>query len=114
MAPPVAFEGITFAFDKSKITPESEKILMDALNTLKNNEDVSVEISGHTDNVGSDAYNQKLSLRRADAVKGWLVSKGISSDRLTSVGYGESKPKVPNDTPENMNLNRRVEFKQIK
>lgn len=112
--PPVAFEGINFAFDKSNITSESEKILMDALNTLKNNNDVSVEIGGHTDNVGSDVYNQKLSLRRADAVKGWLVSKGISSDRLTSVGYGESRPKVPNDTPENMHLNRRVEFKQIK
>lgn len=111
---PIVLEGITFAFDKSDITPESDKVLMGALKTLQIHTDIIVEISGHTDNVGSNAYNQKLSQRRADAVKAWLVSKGIPFERITSVGYGEEHPRVPNDTEDNMRLNRRIEFKRIK
>ncbi len=111
---PIVLEGITFATGKADITPESEQILMQALKTLQTYPDISVEISGHTDNVGSNSSNQKLSQRRADAVKGWLVAKGISSDRITAVGYGEEKPRVANDTPENKRLNRRIEFKRIK
>jgi len=85
-----------------------------ALTTLQTYPEISVEISGHTDDVGSNSSNQKLSQRRADAVKGWLVAKGISGDRITAVGYGEEKPRVANDTPENKRLNRRIEFKRIK
>ncbi len=111
---PIVLEGITFATNKYDITPESEKILMGALKTLQTYPEISVEISGHTDNVGSNSSNQKLSQNRAEAVKGWLVSKGISADRITAVGYGEEKPRVANDTPENKRLNRRIEFKRIK
>ncbi|MBK7631213.1 MAG: OmpA family protein [Ignavibacteriales bacterium] len=111
---PIVLEGITFAFNKSEITPESDNVLMGALKTLKTYPDIIVEISGHTDNVGSNAYNQKLSQRRADAVKAWLVAKGIPSERITSVGYGEEHPRVANDTEDNMRLNRRIEFKRIK
>lgn len=111
---PIVLEGITFAFDKSDITPESDQILMKALKTLQIHSDIIVEISGHTDNVGSDAYNQKLSQRRADAVKAWLVGKGIDASRITSVGYGEGRPRVSNDTEDNRRLNRRIEFKRIK
>ncbi|HSL88656.1 MAG TPA: OmpA family protein [Ignavibacteriaceae bacterium] len=111
---PIVLEGITFAFDKSDITPESDQILMKALKTLQIHNDIIVEISGHTDNVGSDAYNQKLSQRRADAVKAWLVGKGIPASRITSVGYGEGRPRVANDTEDNRRLNRRIEFKRIK
>lgn len=111
---PIVLEGITFAFNKSEITPESDKVLMGALKTLQIHTDIVVEISGHTDNVGSNAYNQKLSQRRSDAVKAWLVAKGIPSDRITSVGYGEEHPRVANDTEDNMRLNRRIEFKRIK
>ena len=111
---PIVLEGITFAFNKYEITPESEKILMGALKTLQKHPGIVVEISGHTDNVGSDAYNQKLSERRANAVKAWLVAKGISADRITTSGYGEEHPRVPNDTEDNMRLNRRIEFKRIK
>jgi hypothetical protein len=64
--------------------------------------------------VGSNAYNQKLSQRRADAVKAWLVSKGIPSERIIAVGYGEGRPRVSNDTEDNRRLNRRIEFKRIK
>jgi outer membrane protein OmpA-like peptidoglycan-associated protein len=111
---PIVLEGITFATNKADITPESEKILMGALKTLQTYPEISVEISGHTDNVGSNSSNQKLSQRRAEAVKGWLVAKGISSDRITAVGYGEESPRVANDTAENKRLNRRIEFKRIK
>ena len=111
---PIVLEGITFAFNKAEITPESDKVLMGALKTLKTYPDIIVEISGHTDNVGSNAYNQKLSQKRADAVKAWLVAKGIPSERITSVGYGEEHPRVANDTEDNMRLNRRIEFKRIK
>jgi len=111
---PIVLEGITFAFNKSEITPESDKVLMGALKTLEVHTDIIVEISGHTDNVGSNAYNQKLSQRRADAVKAWLVAKGIPSERITAVGYGEEHPRVANDTEDNMRLNRRIEFKRIK
>jgi outer membrane protein OmpA-like peptidoglycan-associated protein len=111
---PIVLEGITFAFNKADITPESDVVLMFALKTMQIHSDIIVEISGHTDNVGSNAYNQKLSQRRADAVKAWLVVKGIPSERITSVGYGEEHPRVANDTEENMRLNRRIEFKRIK
>jgi len=111
---PIVLEGITFETNKSNVTPESEKVLMDAFKTLQTYPDISVEISGHTDNVGSNSSNQKLSQRRAESVKGWLVAKGISADRITAVGYGEESPRVANDTPQNKRLNRRIEFKRIK
>jgi len=111
---PIVLEGITFATNKSDVTPESEKVLMTALKSLQVHSDILVEISGHTDNVGSNANNQKLSERRANSVKAWLVSKGIPADRITAVGYGEESPRVSNDTEENRRLNRRIEFKRIK
>jgi len=72
-----------------------------------------VEIQGHTDNIGSAAYNMKLSRKRAESVKSYLDKKGIYSTRLKSEGYGFAKPVVPNTTPENRALNRRVELKPI-
>ena len=111
---PIVLEGITFATGKSDITPESEQILMQALKTMQTYPEIVVEISGHTDNVGRKASNQKLSQQRADAVKGWLVSKGVNAERMTAVGYGQDKPRVANDTAENKRLNRRIEFKRIK
>ncbi len=111
---PIVLEGITFATNKSDITPESEVVLAKALKTLQTYPEIFVEISGHTDNVGSNSSNQKLSQRRADSVRGWLLSKGILADRVTAVGYGEESPRVANDTPDNKRLNRRIEFKRIK
>src|SRR3989339_657741 len=107
----IVLEGITFETNKSDITPESEKVLMGALKTLQTHSDIEVEISGHTDNVGSNISNQKLSQRRAEAVKAWLVTKGISAGRISAVGHGEESPRVANDTSENKRLNRRIEFK---
>ena len=69
-----------------------------------------MELGGHTDNVGSDAYNQKLSESRASAVRQALMDKGIASERMTSKGYGATKPAYPNDTEEHRALNRRTEM----
>jgi outer membrane protein OmpA-like peptidoglycan-associated protein len=111
---PIILEGITFATGKSDITPESEATLQMALKTLQTYQDIDVEIGGYTDDVGSKSSNQKLSQKRADAVKTWLVQNGIDPGRLTSVGYGEENPTVPNDSPEDRAKNRRIEFKRIK
>ena len=74
------------------------------------NPDVSVEISGHTDNIGDDAYNQTLSLDRAQAVKNWLVQKGIASNRMKTVGKGEKEPVSSNTSSAGRAENRRIEF----
>ncbi len=111
---PIVFDGITFATGKADITPESENTLQKALKTLKTYQDISVEISGHTDNVGNVKKNQKLSEQRANAVRDWLISNGIDANRLTAVGYGQEKPMVGNDTKENKAKNRRIEFSRTK
>lgn len=110
----IVLEGIVFATGKSDITPESETILQTALNTLEENAEITVEIHGHTDNTGSKATNKRLSLARADAVKAWLVQKGISADRIGTKGFGPDKPAVPNTTPEGRQQNRRIEFFRVK
>jgi outer membrane protein OmpA-like peptidoglycan-associated protein len=110
----IILEGINFETNSARITPDSEEILMKAYNTLVNNPDIEVEISGHTDSRGSNQKNQVLSEQRANAVKDWLVSKGINPNRITTIGYGEDKPIAPNDSEENMRKNRRIEFKRTK
>ena len=111
---PIVLDGITFATGKADITPESESTLKKALKTLTTYPDISVEISGHTDNVGNAKKNQKLSEQRANAVKDWLIKNGVNASRLSAVGYGSQKPIVPNDTNENKTKNRRIEFSRTK
>ena len=111
---PVVLEGITFETGKADITPESEVVLQGALKTLKTYPDIVVEISGHTDDVGSSTSNKKLSQKRADAVRFWLINKGIEPERIVAIGYGEDYPVVPNNSDENRRKNRRIEFKRIK
>jgi len=106
----VILRGINFEFNKATLTGDSKSILEVAYNALVANPDVQVEISGHTDNVGSDAYNQALSLRRAQAVKNWLEQRGIRSDRMKTVGKGEMEPVADNNTDEGRSENRRIEF----
>ncbi len=114
MGVPIILEGITFATGKADITPESESVLQGALNTMETYGEIIVEISGHTDDVGSASNNQTLSQRRADSVRFWLISKGIQPVRIIAKGYGEEFPRVPNDSPENKKINRRIEFMRIK
>jgi outer membrane protein OmpA-like peptidoglycan-associated protein len=106
----VVLTGVTFEFNKATLTYASERILTIAYNALVANPDVSVEISGHTDNVGSQQYNQSLSLQRAQSVKNWLVNKGISSSRMKTVGKGMNEPVAPNTTDSGRAENRRIEF----
>jgi outer membrane protein OmpA-like peptidoglycan-associated protein len=111
---PIVLEGVTFESNKADITPESSQILRTALKTLTTYPEIQVEISGHTDNVGSKKTNTKLSQRRADSVRNWLIERGIDSGRIVAKGYGPDVPIVPNDSPDNKRKNRRIEFKRIK
>ncbi len=106
----VILRGVNFETNKATLTRNSESILEKAYNALVANPDVQVEISGHTDSVGSDEYNQELSLRRAQAVKVWLVQKGIASNRMKTVGKGEKEPVADNTTEAGRAENRRIEF----
>jgi outer membrane protein OmpA-like peptidoglycan-associated protein len=110
---PIVLEGITFETGKTEITPESALVLKQVLKTLELHKDIVVQISGHTDDVGSNASNKRLSEARANAVRAWLLSKGIQGYRVIAAGYGEELPRVPNTSPENRRLNRRIEFKRI-
>jgi outer membrane protein OmpA-like peptidoglycan-associated protein len=106
----VVLKGVNFEFNKATLTFGSGAILTRAYNALVANPDVQIEISGHTDNVGSQQSNQKLSLRRAQAVRNWLVQKGIASNRMKTVGKGQNEPVASNETDEGRSENRRIEF----
>lgn len=110
---PIVLEGITFDKNKSTIKPESESALWNTYTTLKNYPEIVVEISGHTDNVGSRKNNVELSIRRANAVKDWLVKRGIEPERIQTKGYGPDRPVAPNDSEENKRKNRRIEFLRL-
>lgn len=108
-----ALLGVNFEFNKATLTSESYPILYNAAEVLLTHPSVKVEIQGYTDNVGGEAYNKKLSEKRAETVKNFLVAKGVAASRLTTVGFGEADPIVDNNTPSNRALNRRIEFKII-
>ncbi|MET3915120.1 OOP family OmpA-OmpF porin [Variovorax sp. OAS795] len=119
-APPtVAASKVTFAadaffdFDKSVLKPEGRAKLTDLVSKIR---DVNLEVIiavGHTDSIGSDAYNQRLSVRRAEAVKAFLVSKGIERNRVYTEGKGEKQPVADNRTKEGRAKNRRVEIEVV-
>ena len=107
----IDLRGVNFAFDKSELTAESTAILDQAVDVLNRYPALKVEVAGHTDSVGTDAYNQGLSERRAKTVYDYLTSKGIAADRLSGPnGYGEAKPIDTNDTSEGRARNRRTEL----
>lgn len=117
-APPAASK-VTFAadaffdFDKSVLKPEGRAKLDDLVSKIR---DVNLEVIiavGHTDSVGSDAYNQRLSVRRAEAVKAYLVTKGIERNRVYTEGKGEKQPVADNKTAEGRAKNRRVEIEVV-
>jgi len=103
-------QQIHFEFNKATIRSESFPILDAVQQVLSGNPTMTLEIQGHTDNVGPAAYNLKLSQSRADSVRMYLTSHGIDGSRLKSVGYGLTQPVVPNTTAANRALNRRVQF----
>ena len=102
-----------FDFDKSVLKPEGRAKLDDLVSKIQ---DINLEVIiavGHTDSVGSDAYNQRLSVRRAEAVKAYLVSKGIERNRIYTEGKGEKQPVADNRTAEGRAKNRRVEVEVV-
>lgn len=107
----IVLNNIFFETGKSELTESSALEIGKLYDLLIQNPKINVEISGHTDNVGGDAQNMKLSFDRAKVVVETLVSKGIPEKRLIAKGYGKNQPVAPNDTPENKQLNRRTEFK---
>ncbi|MBN2537506.1 OmpA family protein, partial [candidate division WOR-3 bacterium] len=107
----ITLRNVYFDFDKATIRPESRPALEKAAQIMKENPGIEVEIQGHTDAIGSSAYNMTLSRRRAQAVVNYLVIQfTIARDRFDAIGYGETKPVASNDTEEGRQLNRRVEF----
>ncbi len=104
---------IHFLYAKDILTPESKSVLDKVLEILHENNNTIVEIGGHTDSDGTKKRNLRLSTKRAEAVKRYLIDKNIDKKRLKSVGYGESRPLVKNSSEDNKQKNRRVEFKII-
>ncbi|HKT60122.1 MAG TPA: OmpA family protein [Gemmatimonadales bacterium] len=107
-------EGVNFATGKAELTPESQTILDGVAESLVANEEIKVQVGGHTDNTGSAAVNKRLSAARANAVREYLISKGVAANRLTAVGYGPSKPIASNKTAAGRAQNRRVELTKLK
>lgn len=113
---PIVLKGVTFEFNSARLTAEAEARLDNVVNALKSAEKIHVRIEGHTDSIGSASYNLDLSQRRAQSVKRYLVEHGIDPGRLTTEGYGETKPVAPNNNPDGSDnpagraKNRRVEL----
>ena len=105
--------AIQFATDSYELTDDSNSQLDQLLHLMQINPTLRIELSAHTDDRGSDRYNDRLSTLRGEAVAQWLTSRGIAADRIEAVGYGKRKPLVPNNSDENRALNRRVEIKVI-
>lgn len=107
----IVLRGVNFEFDKSRLTPNAKTILDGVAEELVAYPEIKIELGGHTDAKGSDEYNQSLSERRAASVVAYLKGRGITNDRMSSAGYGESQPVADNETDEGRELNRRVELK---
>ena len=105
--------GVNFDFDKAELRPDSEPVLQAVLRLFTTAPSFSAEVGGHTDNIGKPDYNMKLSEARAESVKAWLVAHGVAGGRVTSRGYGDTHPLVPNDSDADRFKNRRVELRRM-
>lgn len=101
---------VNFAFDSADLTSTAKANLDKLATVLKNNMDTNINIYGHTDSKGTDAYNQSLSERRANAVRSYLISQGVAASRMITMGVGEKEPIASNSTDAGRAENRRVEF----
>ncbi len=107
---PVCIEGTNFEFDSAKLRSRAIKKLDEVASFAEKYKDAQLEASGHTCNIGNESYNQRLSERRAQSVKDYLVKNGVAEGRIVTVGYGESRPMADNETPSGREQNRRVEI----
>jgi outer membrane protein OmpA-like peptidoglycan-associated protein len=110
----IILEGANFGFDSAELTPQTRAVLDGQIAILEKEPDIKVEIAGYTDSIGTEEYNKGLSEKRAAAVKEYLISQGITPDRLEAVGYGKSRPIDTNWTAEGRAKNRRVELNILK
>jgi OOP family OmpA-OmpF porin len=102
--------GVNFEFNSAKLTPKANGLLDEAASGIKQTPNTMYEVAGHTDSIGSDAYNLRLGGQRAASVVQGLQSRGVSASQLTAKSYGESKPVASNETAEGRAQNRRVEI----
>jgi outer membrane protein OmpA-like peptidoglycan-associated protein len=102
--------NIQFDYNSSALTPSSHIELDKLANLMQENPSMHIELSAHTDDVGSEQFNQRLSQQRGESAKKYLLRKGVAPERIEAKGYGKSKPLVPNDSEGNRAINRRVEF----
>ena len=109
----IVLQNVNFEFNKSTLTADAQSVLNDVAKGLVSQKDLRVEIAGHTDSKGSDAYNLNLSNGRAASVKSYLISQGVAPSQLVSKGYGEGQPVATNDTDAGRAQNRRVEFRVL-
>jgi OmpA-OmpF porin, OOP family len=109
----LVLRNVSFDFNSDRLSPGSSAILDEIADGLGAQKDLKLEVAGHSDGKGTDAYNLKLSQRRAASVRAYLVTKGMLADALVARGYGESKPVASNDTEEGRALNRRVELRVL-
>jgi outer membrane protein OmpA-like peptidoglycan-associated protein len=107
----IVLRGVNFLFNKSSLTLNAKTLLDQVAQALKSRTDIRVELGGHTDSKGSDAYNQTLSQNRADSARQYLIGSGVGASRLTAVGKGETSPIAENETDAGREVNRRVELK---
>ena len=107
----IILDDVLFDFDRSTVKPEAAQILDRLVVFMNENKDKRANLAGYTDNVGTDAYNQRLSERRVNSVREYIVGKGVDSGRVAGQGFGESKPIADNKTAEGRAKNRRVEIK---
>lgn len=117
---PIVIKNVLYDYDKATLRPESKTVLDELVIIMKDNPKIKIELAAHTDSKGSDAYNYKLSQKRAQACVDYIITMGIDESRIYAKGYGESRPIAPNtlpdgkDNPEGRQLNRRTEFKVLK
>ncbi len=109
----LVLRGVTFDFDKATLRAAASPVLDEAAHALAARPGARVVVEGHTDAVGSDAYNERLSQRRAQTVVDYLVHAGVARDRLEATGFGESRPVADNDTEDGRARNRRVELRVV-
>ena len=110
---PIVLRGVNFHTDSDQLTEASSAILDGVAATLVANPEIKLEVSGHTDSDGDDAYNKQLSQRRAARVKAYLVEKGVAAGNLVARGYGEEQPITGNETASDKAQNRRVELSRL-
>src|SRR5262249_5279732 len=101
-------QGVTFEFNSAQLTAASRPVLDTVAADIKKYPRLKIEVQGHTDSVGADAYNLKLSGQRANSVREYLIGQGVAESQLSSKGFGESEPLADNKTEEGRALNRRV------